>query len=127
MKAKRVQNGASKANGESFERQPLGDARRLLQDSVQLQALAVQQPPEGDVSQLTDDPERLVQAEEHGELPLPLPRADPDGLGHQAGGDPLQPRDLRPGDHELDWRGRGEEHKQCIVLSYYEELCFHSS
>lgn len=115
--------------------EPLGDASRLLQDSVQLQALAVQQPPEGDVSQLTDDPERLVQAEEHGELPLPLPRADPDGLGHQAGGDPLQPRDLRPGDHELDWRGGGEERgnttgvseiKQCIVLCYYYELCFHS-
>lgn len=88
---------------------PLGDARRLLQDSVQFQAFAVQQPPQGDVSQLTDDPERLVQAEEHGEVPLPLPRADPDGLGHQAGGDPLQTRDLGPGDHKLDWRGERRE------------------
>lgn len=86
-------------------RRPLGDARRLLQDAVQLQARAIQQPPEGDVSQLTDDPERLVQVEEHGELPLALPRADPDGLRHQAGGDPLQPCDLRPGHHKLDWGG----------------------
>lgn len=102
---------ATEQSAESLE-SPLGDARRLLQDSVQLQAFAVQQPPQGDVSQLTDDPERLVQAEEHGEVPLPLPRADPDGLGHQAGGDPLQPHDLGPGDHELDWRGRGERERE---------------
>lgn len=81
---------------------PFVDARGLLQDSVQLQAFAVQQPPEGDVSQLTDDPERLIHVEEHGELALPLPRAHSDGFGHEAGGDPLQPRHLRPGNHKLD-------------------------
>lgn len=81
---------------------PLGDACGLLQDSVQLQALAVQQPPQGNVSQLTYDPERLVPVEEHGEFPLSLPRADPDRLRHQTGGDPLQPCHLRPGNHKLD-------------------------
>lgn len=85
---------------------PFGDAGGLLQDSVQLQAFAVQQPPEGDVSQLTHDPERLVHVEEHGEFPLPVARAHPDGLRHEPGGDPLQPRHLRPGNHKVDWGGK---------------------
>lgn len=101
---------------------PLGDACGLLQDSVQLQAFAVQQPPEGNVSQLTYDPECLVQAQEHGEFPLSLPRVHPDRLRHQTGGDPLQPCHLRPGNHKLDW-GRK---KRAKYLSFLRLTACHS-
>lgn len=83
---------------------PLVNACGMLQDSVQLQAFAVQQPPQGNVSQLTYEPERLIQVQEHGEFPLPLSRSDPDGLCHQTCGDPLQSRYSAPRNHKLDWK-----------------------
>ncbi len=100
---------------------PLGDACGLLQDSVQLQAFAVQQPPEGNVSQLTYDPKRLIQVQEHGEFSLTLPRVDPDCLCHQMGGDPLQPCHFCPGNHKLDW----ERKRKAKYLSFFRLSACH--
>lgn len=106
---------AASPSGTVFQHAPFSDTCGLLQDSVQLQALAVQQPPEGDISQLTYDPERLVHVKEHGEFPLPVARAHSDGFRHESGGDPLQPCHLRPGNHKLDWGGEKTIHLLTFV------------
>lgn len=82
---------------------PLGDVGGLLEDLVQFQTSAVQQASQCDVSQLTHDPERLVQAQEHREVPLAPPRCHTHHVRHEASGDPLQPRHLHPRDHKLHW------------------------